>query len=495
MATHNGNVRGQAETLIISGVVLAGFEGLGLCCSDSAGGCSGWILVMVHWLAYCCYIAGPFGVWHEMSHAKSIFEKLKRIWSWYFLGCAIAAVFAFFIWRPEPRPNLHLVLYADVESSLEQNLDFTNKNLVVKLDRESFKIPPNLPFLVVDVSRYDPQFTLYFGIRNPAPRFSPPVFNIEKPEIQVWVVNPDPGETVKWNTDAKWKEVTALGALTNGAPTNFPGRVFLYQFPDPLAAGTGNDAPGITFNMQEKPGKLTVAVMTVGEGVIPTVYCFDLLAVPSDEAVTKIRFDTNSTIWWNWKYRPVAYRPIDTPLLISPSRVQLSDGKNTFGKEVVVSNPSSSNLYAITLGVEIESNAVPISSPLIELSQPTKRDAADGGELHIMFEASMDFIGYTQSRLFVIPTLEANGQRSFWIRGTILTNSFADISIWQSMNSFPDVKYTTNGLWMWPVFSTNSAWWIHSGGQPMDLAVGVMAWRGNATNGFTNDSQIIPSRP
>jgi hypothetical protein len=496
MATHNGNVRGQAETLMISGVVLAGFEGLGLCCSDSAGGFNGWILVVVHWLAYCCYIAGPFGVWHEMSHAKNICEKLKRIWSWYLLGCAISAGFAFFIWRPEPQLKRHLTLYVHTADSPSERLDFTNNFLFAKINKDNFKFPEHLPFLVVDVAQHEPQFTLNFGIFNDsAPRFSPSKFDAVKPEIMVWIADPDPGETLNWTEDPKWEKVTANGTMTNGEDVKFSGQVLRSQFPDSLAAGTGDSAPGITFNMQEKLSGLKVAVLVGSENVAPVVYCFKLLAVPSDEAASKMRFDTNNVIWWNWKYRPVAYRPIDTPLSISPSRVQLSDGKNTFGKEVIISNPSSSNLYAITISVEIENGTVPINSPVIELSQPKQSESAGGGELQIPFEAHFDILGYSQDRVFVIPELPANEARTFWIRGTILTNSFAVISVWQSMNSFPDVRYTTNGFWEWPVFSSNSAWWIHSGGQPFDLGIATMAWRGNATNGFTNDSQIIPSRP
>ena len=235
---------------------------------------------------------------------------------------------------------------------------------------------------------------------------------------------------------------------------------------------------------------MIVVVAISGKGVPPLAHCFKLMVIPSDEAKTKLRFDTNEVLRWQWKYRPVTYLPLDTPLTVSPSRVQLSDGTNTFGTQIMVSNPSSSNLYAITLSVEIENGMVPIDSPTIELSQPKQRETTEHGELQVPFEARFDFVGPSQDRLFVIPVLAAHEDRSFWIRCTILTNSFADISIWQSMNSFPDIKYTTNGMWMWPVLSTNSPWWTHIGAQPMDLGFGVMAWRGIATNGFTNDSQI-----
>jgi hypothetical protein len=362
------------------------------------------------------------------------------------------------------------------------------------MGKDGFQFPTNLPFLVIEVAKSDPQFTLKLGVLNDsAPRFSPPLFSVEKPEINIWIADSDPGETLKWMADSKWQEVFANGRMTNGASIKFPGRVLQYQFPASLPPGTGDSAPGLIFNMQEKPSSVMIAVLTSGKDVLPKLYFFKLLAVPSDENASKMRFDTNSLIWWTWKYRPVAYRPIDTPIVVSPNRVQLSDGKSLFGKKVEISNPSSSNLYAITLSVEIEGGTVPIGSPLIELSQPRERKQAQGGELRVMFEAAMDFIGYSQSRLFIIPVLESHEDRSFWIRGTTLTNSFANISVWQSLNSFPDVKYTSNGLWMWPVLSSNSAFWMHTRAQPMDLDFGIMAWRG--TNGFTNDSQIIPSHP
>ncbi len=496
MATHNGDVRVKTENIIFSGIVLAVFEGLGLCCSDSAGAFSGWSLAVVHWLAYCCYVAGPFGVWYEMSNG-SFAKKFKRILLWYLLVCVLAAAFAFFIWRPEPLPKLHLTLFVHTMDAPDEDLHFTNSFLFLKTINGSFNFPANMPFLAVDVARNEPQITLKFGIINDsAPPFSPSEFDIEKPEIRIWIVNPDPGESLKWNADSKWEKASGSGTLTNGMETNFPGQVLRYQFPDSLAAGVGNTAPGITFNMQEKPGKLTVAMLVGGKNVTPTMFCFDLLAVPSEETVSKMYFDTNSMIWWGWKYRPVEYRPIDTPIVISPTnRVQLSDGNNLFGSRVDISNPSSNNLYAITFSIEMENGTVPLNSAEVNLSQSKQHEINDNGDLQIPFEASMDFIGTSQGRLFIIPELDANEHRTIWIRGTIITNSFADISVWQSLNSFPNVPYGTNGMWDWPVLSSNSAWWIHIGGQPMNLGFGIMAWRGNATNGFTNDSQIIPSRP
>jgi hypothetical protein len=495
MPAPNGDGGFKPKPIFISALLFAGCEALGYICTEIADGLEGYIAMVVHWIALCCSAAGFFAAWHEMVEGK----KASRIWTAYGFVCILLALIAYLVWCPEPPAppqKLHLTLYAHTADSPDDILDFTNNILVVETAKEGFTFPPNLPFLVVDVAQHEPQFTLNLGIFNDsAPRFSPSKFDAVKPEIMVWIADPDPGETLNWTEDPKWEKASSNGTMTNGVKIKFQGRVLRYQFPDPLASGTGDSAPGIRFNMQEKPSGLTVAVLVGGENVAPVVYCFKLLAIPSGESASKIRFDTNNVIWWNWKYRPVAYRPIDTPLLISPSRVQLSDGKNTFGKEVIVSNPSSSNLYAITLGVEIESNAVPIGSPLIELSQPKQHESSGDGELQIPFEVHFDFIGYSQDRVFVIPELPANEARTFWIRGTILTNSFAVVSVWQSMNSFPDVKYMTNGFWIWPVFSTNSAWWIHSGGQPMDFGIGIMAWRGNATNGFTNDSQIIPSRP
>ena len=492
MSAPHGNKSGKAKSLFVAGLFFAGCEALGYICSDIAEGLGGYFAMVVHWIALCCSAAGFFAAWHEMVEGKNALN----IWIKYGIVCAFMAFIAYFVWKPKPPPKLTLVLYAHTTDLPDENLDFTNDFLFLKTDKGLFHIPNNLPFLVVDVAQDEPQFTLKFGIfNNSTPPLSSSEFDVEKPEMRIWIANPDLGETIKWSSDAKWDKWSTKGIMTNGTEINFPGQALRYQFPNSLAAGTGDSAPGITFNMQEKPSGVSVAVLTSGKDVSPILYCFKLLAVPSDGTVSKIRFDTNDVIRWQWKYRPVAYRPIDTPLIISPSRIQLSDGKNTFGKQIMISNPSSSNLYAITLSVEIENGVVPISSPTIEISQPKQRETSEHGELQLPFEARFDFVGPSQDRLFVIPVLAAHEDRSFWIRGTILTNSFADISIWQSMNSFPDVTYTTNGMWMWPIFLTNSPWWIHVGEQPMGLRFGIMAWRGEATNGFTNDSQIIPSRP
>jgi hypothetical protein len=413
----------------------------------------------------------------------------KHRWANLVCGCmAIPSVilcgYLFWVEAGLWNPKLHLALYVHTTDSPDDNLNFTNKFLVADVVKERFKFPKNLPFLRIDVAGTEPQFTLKFGVFNDsAPRFSPDEFDIEKPVIQVWIAKADTDETLRWVADDKWEKVSPRGE-------KFPGDVLSYQFPKSLAAGTGDTAPGITFNMQEKPSSLMIAVGDGGQNMTPSTYCFKLLAMPSTNGTSKLSFDTNSVVQWHWIYRPVAYRPIDCPIGVSPSRIHISDGKTTFGKEVDISNPSSNNVYAITFSVEAE-NGVPLAIPYnVELSEFPTNEVGRTGLEHI-FETRMD--SSSGMRLFTIPVLPANGHRSMWIRGTVLTNSFADISIWQSLNSFPEIKYMTNGMWMWPVLSSNAPFWIHIGAQPMDLEYGIMMWVG--TNGFTNNSQIIPSRP
>ncbi|HLP78890.1 MAG TPA: hypothetical protein VK327_18470 [Candidatus Paceibacterota bacterium] len=364
-----------------------------------------------------------------------------------------------------------------------------------KFDKEAFQFPSSLPFLVVDVAKTDPDFTLKFEVLNDsAPRFSSSDFSIERPEIELWIADADPGVSLNWEASPKWEKVSASGIMTNGAKMKFPGRRLLHRFQSPLPPGTGDSSPGVTFNMQEKPGGISIASLVSGRGLSPTLYCFKLLAVPSTNPTTKLKFDTNAVVWWNWKYRPVAYLPLGTPLTVSPKRVQLSDGTNTFGSKIVVANPGQSNLYGITASVEIENGTVPINSAVIDISAPKKREVIQNGELTVQFESGFDCVWYASSRLFVIPILQAGESREIWIRGTIATNSFANVSVWRVLDSFPNVRYRDGG-WDWPIFSASSPWWTHIAGEPMDMGINVVARRGDTTNGFTNTIQIIPSYP
>lgn len=444
----------------------------------------GWLSLM--FLLSASILVSFTGYFSLLNHRVHGIDQ-ARARNWAFLLFVVLAIGGAEYWHETEPPKLHFTLNATLSGSPDERLNFTNKFLFVETSKTGFKFPTNIPFLKVDVAKDEPQFTLHFGIFNDsAPRFSGAKYDIKKPQLSVWIPDPDPGQTLKWKADPKWKEASSV-------KDKFPGHILVYDFPDSLSAGTGDSAPGITINMEEKPSGMSVAIMAAGENVSPFVSCFKLLAIPSIETVSKMQFNTNSVVWWNWIYRPVAYRPIETPIVVTPSRVHLSDGTNLWGKEITISNPSSSNVYAMTLSIEIENGAVPINSLDIEVSNPKEREKTEHGDLEIPFEAGFDVLGYTQSRLFVIPVLQAQEKRTFWVRGSVLTNSFAVVSIWQSLNSFPDIAYRTNGMWMWPVLSSNSAWWIHIAGQPMDLDFGIAAWVG--TNGFTNDSQIIRSRP
>lgn len=111
MTTPHGNEGGKTKAIVLSAIFFAGFEMLGLYCTDIADGLEGRFSAMVlHWVALCCYVAGPFSVFHEMVEDK----KARCIaWSIYFVPCLVNALIAYIVWRPmppEPIPYPHLQL-------------------------------------------------------------------------------------------------------------------------------------------------------------------------------------------------------------------------------------------------------------------------------------------------------------------------------------------------------------------------------------------------
>jgi hypothetical protein len=175
---------------------------------------------------------------------------------------------------------------------------------------------------------------------------------------------------------------------------------------------------------------------------------------------------------------------------ISPSRLQLSDGTNCFGRKVTVSNFGASNIYALTILVDVEDAAVPINSVVINTSNPQDppEERFDTGEPRVSFEYSLDFVGPSiQCRFIGVQVLRPKEPRFLWIRGTVLTNSFANLSILQSFNDPPIIKYDTNGQWMWPMLASNSPFWKRATAQPMNLDIGGQM---DVSNRFK-----IPSHP
>lgn len=183
------------------------------------------------------------------------------------------------------------------------------------------------------------------------------------------------------------------------------------------------------------------------------------------------------------KYRVQHERPMP---IIFPNQAQLSDGTNLFGKQIIVSNPSESEIHAITLF--IESHGAPIDSVKSELSNP-KPNEAPSGDPRVPFVATLNFANTNcEGRFVVFQALHPKEQRSLWIRGTVASNSYADVSVVQFLNTPPAIKYNTNGLWLWPIISSNNAFWkrTHTD-NPMDLDLGIQMEYSNHIK--------IPSRP
>lgn len=166
MPTPNGHKTGEAKT-IISGIILASFAGLGLLLTDSAGGFGGYTLVFVHCVAWCCFIAGPFGVWFEMSNG-SVSEKLKRISLWYIALCAAAGILCFLIWRPlPPEPTPHFVFTLRKLDAPEPVLFLTNNFLSDVIWTYGVSSQHDLwGMLIIPTEPGQSTITLRFGVDN-----------------------------------------------------------------------------------------------------------------------------------------------------------------------------------------------------------------------------------------------------------------------------------------------------------------------------------------
>jgi len=200
-------------------------------------------------------------------------------------------------------------------------------------------------------------------------------------------------------------------------------------------------------------------------------------------AIVLILVVTGIALAFRYEYLP---HDLPEPPIISPNRVQLSDGTNLLGKSVSIFNPNDFEIYAITLSVETEEAAVSIHSVEIDPGEPA--DATNGLQRatgQIVTEGSLEYISTNpnhQCKLVWLRSLRPKQLRNIWIRGTIPSNSFVDLSVVNWTEQFPIIRYDTNGTWQWPLVPSNSAFWTQIGQKPMQLTVGVRGWAASNIN-------------
>jgi hypothetical protein len=72
MNAPGGNEAGKTKSLLVAGLIFAGFEALGYICSDIAEGLgSGYMALFVHWIALCCSAASFLPLGMKWSRVKT----------------------------------------------------------------------------------------------------------------------------------------------------------------------------------------------------------------------------------------------------------------------------------------------------------------------------------------------------------------------------------------------------------------------------------------
>jgi hypothetical protein len=166
---------------------------------------------------------------------------------------------------------------------------------------------------------------------------------------------------------------------------------------------------------------------------------------------------------------------------VFPSRVELHDGNFDKLTRVLISNPSDSWIYQLTLMIEVESNSCPIVSVRSTLadskgadtfeeksSQPQEQSALSGPWL-IPSYIQADFV--PDGRLCVLQSMAPKEIRALWIRGTYQANSYAKILIadWKLTPLSLNVDYTNNRLFLPMISKTSAVWRLLPNNEPMDF--------------------------
>src|ERR1700733_13804832 len=144
-------------------------------------------------LVICLLLLG--GTFMAFAARQAAIHYNKNEWAnpWWWIVwlayCVLGGTDMYFEYGTSPK--LHLRLYAHTTDAPDINLNFTNSFLFPETTKDGFKFPKNLPFLVVNVASTLPEAVLKFGVLNDSSnRFSSSEFEIEKPEIDVWIVTP-----------------------------------------------------------------------------------------------------------------------------------------------------------------------------------------------------------------------------------------------------------------------------------------------------------------
>ncbi len=159
---------------------------------------------------------------------------------------------------------------------------------------------------------------------------------------------------------------------------------------------------------------------------------------------------------------------------IEPSVVHLHDGTSSLATRVELFNPSDAPIFKVVVLADVENNVVPVSSVTMSVSEEHVEKFSD----KIGIEPFMDSWGMDygepdfQGRLRVFYVIRPHETRVLWIRGTMATNSWLNLSVVDYLRHPFPIKSDTNGV-VWPGPRKNSPFWRHTKAEPMDLDIKV----------------------
>ncbi len=96
MPSAHGDEGIKSKPILLSALLFAGCEALGSICTEIAEGLEGYLAMVVHGVALCCFAAGFFAAWHEMVEGKIA----VKIWALYGCVCIGLALIAYLVWCP-----------------------------------------------------------------------------------------------------------------------------------------------------------------------------------------------------------------------------------------------------------------------------------------------------------------------------------------------------------------------------------------------------------
>jgi hypothetical protein len=258
--TPNGNKGGNTKSIIISVIVFAAFEALGVYFWQIADALAGNLRIFVHWISLCFLVAGPFSAWHEMVNGSK-----RWVWSSYGFACILNGLVALLVWHPTRQPpQPHFTLSLQAGDDPDSIVDLTNDFLFVSeyslsrtnSDGRLWFNGTTRACILVPLSPYESNKVFTVTAENDS--------SIKVSDLEVAVGFP---KDWKCLPDSKWKQID-LSLFLPGWKFDFKNlQCWAAQCPYNMFRGDSihfppitNAAPLLHFASDQRTGFLTVSV-------------------------------------------------------------------------------------------------------------------------------------------------------------------------------------------------------------------------------------------